>query len=45
MSDPPTAVHSSMVKQEIDSAGKDESSMLQLVPPSLDFKIPEPPPA
>lgn len=42
---PPTAVHSSMVKQEIDSAGKDESSMVQFVPPSVDFRIPEPPPA
>jgi hypothetical protein len=42
---PSTAVHSSMVKQEIDSAGKDESSTLQVVPPSVDFKIPDPPPA
>ena len=45
ISDPPTAVHSSIVKQEIDCAGNDESCTVQLAPPLLDLKIPELPPA
>jgi hypothetical protein len=42
---PPTAVHSSIVKQEIDRVGVDESTIVQLAPPSLDFMMPAPPPA
>jgi hypothetical protein len=42
---PPTAVHSSIVKHEIDWAGNVESSMLHVEPPSLDFMMPSPPPA
>jgi len=42
---PPTAVHSSIVKHEIDSAGKEASSRLQDEPPSVDLMIPDPPPA
>jgi hypothetical protein len=42
---PSTAVHSSIVKHEIDSAGNVESSTLHVAPPSLDLMIPWPPPA
>jgi len=45
MPSPPTAVHSSIVKHEIDWAGNVESSMLHVEPPSLDFMMPSPPPA
>jgi hypothetical protein len=42
---PPTAVHSIVVTQEIDCGGKDESEIVQVDPPSVDFMIPDPPPA
>jgi hypothetical protein len=42
---PPTAVHSSIVKQEIDKGGNAESWIVQVAPPSLDFMIPASPPA
>lgn len=41
---PPTAVHWLVVTQEIDSGGKDESEIVQVEPPSIDFMIPAPPP-
>ena len=42
---PPTAVHSMIVKHEIDCAGNVGSWTTQLPPPSVDFMIPCPPPA
>jgi hypothetical protein len=43
--EPSTAVHSIVVTQEIDCGGKDESEIVQVDPPSVDFMIPAPPPA
>jgi hypothetical protein len=42
---PPTAVHSSTEKQEIDRVENAESCIVQFAPPSLDFMMPAPPPA
>jgi hypothetical protein len=42
---PPTAVHSMVVTQEIETGGKEASRIDQVEPPSVDLMIPEPPPA
>jgi hypothetical protein len=42
---PPTALHSTVVTQEIDTGGKEGSSIAHVEPPSVDLMIPEPPPA
>jgi hypothetical protein len=42
---PRTAVHSSIVKQEIETVGDVGSMTLQVIPPFVDFRIPAPPPA
>jgi hypothetical protein len=42
---PPTAVHWSLVKHEIDCAGNVESWTIHVEPPFVDFRIPVPPPA
>jgi hypothetical protein len=45
MSVPPTAVHSSILKQEIERVGKVESWIVHVAPWSLDLTIPPSPPA
>jgi hypothetical protein len=43
--EPPIATHSSIVKQEIDSAANEGSTTPQVVPPLVDLRMPAPPPA